>query len=416
MNGTNVKNGKPLNVVGFDTETKPSFKSAQNVIALIQIAVSEKKCFLFKLNDICSGTRMKIPQPLLTFLSDKSVLKVGVAVNGDEKSIRARAPYFRANNTFVDVSVILKKRFPSFTRMGLKPLMGTLFRKRVSKRQQMSDWNKRDYSKAQKTYAALDAIAGIVLWRASLGLISLPLFPDSEILKKEDRGPWICGVCHGKEFLSKSIFQNHISGKNHKKRLALEEKKSGVEKKRRVEERADRNSTHSIVEIDRDTTTRAGSVQYMSTLMEVGPHTDASPPYLELPFLIAGLRIMARMDSSCRPLSIGLIPEKFALDGLIPEEFVIDIMKRSESRYAGTNFKIEYGSPFYGRVRFATSHILEVVGVLKTDVTTQDPDEKISAHMYTYKSAKLAIVRGWIRNPKIVFGQPICEELYGYGD
>ena len=116
---------------------------------------------------------------------------------------------------------------------------------------------------------------------------------------------------------------------------------------------------------------------------------------------------MARMDSSCRPLFNSI------LDGLIPEEFAIGIMKRSEPLYEGTYFKIEYGSPFYGRIRYPPSHILEVVGVLETDVTTQDPDEKISRDMHTYKSAKLAIVRGWIRNPKIVFGQPICEGLYG---
>ena len=200
VNGVDENTKKKLFVVGFDTETKPSFKPPQNKIALIQIAVSTTKCYLFKLNAICHGTRYKIPQVLLDFLSDRSVLKVGVAVTGDEHSIRARAPSFRSNNTFVDISELAKKRFPSFNRTGLRHLTGTLLRQRLSKAQQMSNWNERNYSAAQKRYAALDAIVGLVLWRVCLGLVSLPPFPDSERLKVEDRGPWVCMVCNGKEF------------------------------------------------------------------------------------------------------------------------------------------------------------------------------------------------------------------------
>jgi len=109
VNGMNENSKKKLFVVGFDTETKPSFKPPQNKIALIQIAVSTTKCYLFKLNAICHGTRFEIPRVLLDFLSDRSVLKVGVAVTGDEHSIRARAPSFRSNNTFVESSNNNKK-------------------------------------------------------------------------------------------------------------------------------------------------------------------------------------------------------------------------------------------------------------------------------------------------------------------
>lgn len=71
--------------LGFDTETRPSFKKGQNFkVALMQIS-TEDTCFLFRLN------RIGIPQSLKDLLTNESVLKIGLSLkddfNADRKSV-----------------------------------------------------------------------------------------------------------------------------------------------------------------------------------------------------------------------------------------------------------------------------------------------------------------------------------------
>ena len=59
--------------VGFDTETRPSFKKGQRYkISLMQISTDEA-CFLFRLN------RIGIPEALEEFLANEKVLKIGLS-------------------------------------------------------------------------------------------------------------------------------------------------------------------------------------------------------------------------------------------------------------------------------------------------------------------------------------------------
>ena len=64
-------------ILGFDTETKPSFQKGQmNQVALLQVS-SPDLCFLFRLNQI------GLPQCIVRLLSDERITKVGLSVIED---------------------------------------------------------------------------------------------------------------------------------------------------------------------------------------------------------------------------------------------------------------------------------------------------------------------------------------------
>lgn len=68
-------------VVGFDTETRPSFrKGTRHKVALMQISTGDR-CFLFRLNVL------GISSELRAFLQNPSVTKVGLSLHDDFASL-----------------------------------------------------------------------------------------------------------------------------------------------------------------------------------------------------------------------------------------------------------------------------------------------------------------------------------------
>lgn len=68
-------------IIGFDTETKPSFKKGQfNHVSLLQLSTSEQ-AFLFRLNKI------GFPGPLRNLMEKENLVKIGAAVNDDLKGL-----------------------------------------------------------------------------------------------------------------------------------------------------------------------------------------------------------------------------------------------------------------------------------------------------------------------------------------
>ena len=85
--------------VGFDTETRPSFKKGQHYkISLMQISTDEV-CFLFRLN------RIDIPEILEDFLANKNILKIGLSLRDDFGAMRKRKNIQPAN--FLDLQTIV---------------------------------------------------------------------------------------------------------------------------------------------------------------------------------------------------------------------------------------------------------------------------------------------------------------------
>jgi Ribonuclease D len=134
-------------LLGFDTETRPTFKKGKkNSVSLIQLSTGDLAC-LFRINKI------GIPNELTDLLSDPSIIKAGVAVHDDIrflKGIRKFSP-----DGFIDLQTLVKDF--GIQSSGLKKLAAIVLGFRISKRQQVTDWEAEQLTEAQQIYAATDA-------------------------------------------------------------------------------------------------------------------------------------------------------------------------------------------------------------------------------------------------------------------
>jgi len=138
---------KKQKYLGFDTETKPSFKKGKrNRVSLLQLAF-DNTAILFRINKI------GLPAGLLEILSDPGIIKAGVAVNNDLRILRNVTEFQPAG--FVDLQNMAKEY--GIESASLKKLTAIILGFRISKRQQVTNWNAEVLSDAQKIYAATDA-------------------------------------------------------------------------------------------------------------------------------------------------------------------------------------------------------------------------------------------------------------------
>lgn len=138
---------KKEKVVGFDTETRPSFRKGQvNQISLVQLA-TPFHAFLFRIS------ALSLPDKLIELFEDDSIIKVGAALHDDLIDLR-RIRDFKAGG-FLD----LQKYVGAFgiENKGVAKLSGIVLGFRISKNQQLSNWDAGKLNKAQKEYAATDA-------------------------------------------------------------------------------------------------------------------------------------------------------------------------------------------------------------------------------------------------------------------
>ncbi len=132
---------------GFDTETKPAFKKGVvNQVALLQLA-TENESYLFRLNKI------GLPNELMALLSNKEIIKVGAAIHDDIKSLTSLRHH--KPNGFVDLQSLAKDL--GFNSFSLKKLSAIVLGYRISKSQQLSNWEADELTRKQVIYAATDA-------------------------------------------------------------------------------------------------------------------------------------------------------------------------------------------------------------------------------------------------------------------
>ncbi len=135
------------NVLGFDTETRPTFKKGRtNKVALIQLATSED-AFLIRLNKI------GLPKTLVNIFEDSRIMKVGVAIKDDVNSLLNLKNFRPAG--FIELQDYVKEF--NIQDNGLKKLAANVLGFRISKRQQTSNWEKDLLDEDQIYYAATDA-------------------------------------------------------------------------------------------------------------------------------------------------------------------------------------------------------------------------------------------------------------------
>lgn len=135
-------------IIGFDTETKPCFAAhaPKNRVALLQLA-GEERAYIFRLQMI------GLPKALAELLSNVGIVKVGAAVRDDINGLN-RYSKFNAGG-FKDLQSIAEKF--GIMEKSVRKMAAIILDVRVSKSQQLSNWESSRLTEAQLKYAAIDA-------------------------------------------------------------------------------------------------------------------------------------------------------------------------------------------------------------------------------------------------------------------
>jgi len=154
-------------VLGFDTETKPSFTKGQvHRVSLLQLS-TETDSYLFRLNKI------GLVGGVLGILSNPHQLKIGIAIHDDIRHLKQLHP-FRPEG-FVELQDYVKKF--GIENSGLSKLSGIILNFRISKSQQLTNWENEELTPSQQMYAATDAWAAYEIYKA---LLANPQFENQE--------------------------------------------------------------------------------------------------------------------------------------------------------------------------------------------------------------------------------------------
>ena len=141
-------------VVGFDTETRPSFrKGVQYPVSLLQLALPDV-VFLLRLQE------HGLPEDIAAVLSNAKIKKVGIGTKDDVRQL-ARDFGCQARGV-ISMDRIFRQR--GYQVSSLRKLVGLVAGWRISKRQQTSNWAAPKLSEAQRRYAAADAWLSLLLW------------------------------------------------------------------------------------------------------------------------------------------------------------------------------------------------------------------------------------------------------------
>ena len=167
-------------IVGIDTETRPAFrKGIIHEVALLQVSTHDV-CYLFRLNKI------GLTPAIVQLLSSDSPAMVGLSLSDDLLRLRQRCDFTPGN--FIDLQDEVA-RFGIQDR-GLRKLYANFFQQKISKRQQLSNWEAPVLSDRQVVYAATDAWACLMLYEEFQRLLDSGDYyvePDEEPMLTDER-------------------------------------------------------------------------------------------------------------------------------------------------------------------------------------------------------------------------------------
>lgn len=142
-------------LVGIDTETKPSFtRGMHHKVSLVQISTSDH-CYLFRLNKI------DFPAALAEFLADSKIKKIGLSLRDDFNGLN-KHHRFKPENT-VDIQTIARNY--GILELGLQKIYAIMFGKKISKSQRLTNWESAELTEPQQRYAATDAWACLHIYQ-----------------------------------------------------------------------------------------------------------------------------------------------------------------------------------------------------------------------------------------------------------
>ena len=212
---------KKQRTIGVDTEARPSFQRGTHYpTALVQIATHER-CYLFRL------THIGMPQELADIFADPKICKVGLAFKDDINGLRRRRNFVPAN--CIDVQSLVAQY--GILDLGLQKIFAICFGKKISKTQQLTNWENSHLTPEQARYASTDAWATLLIYE---DLLQHEPLADKEVeaLKREDKERMIE---HQQEIQDQRLREQGIEPPPH---MTLEEREAHqAEKKREARKR-----------------------------------------------------------------------------------------------------------------------------------------------------------------------------------
>lgn len=140
--------------LGVDTETRPSFtRGIRHKISLLQIS-SLERCYLFRLN------KTGFTKELAGLLADEKIMKIGLALKDDFAGLNKLLKFKPANH--VDIQAIAKDY--GILELGLQKIFALIFERKISKAQQLTNWESAELTDQQQQYAATDAWATLLIY------------------------------------------------------------------------------------------------------------------------------------------------------------------------------------------------------------------------------------------------------------
>ena len=168
---------KRQRILGFDTETRPTFSPDQHSsgTALLQLSGSGK-AFLFRLKKI------GLPRPLAAILASPSIVKVGAATRDDIIGLQKITKF--SPKSFVDLQSIVSEY--GIRDKSVKKMTAIILGVKISKAQQLSNWEAEHLSESQQRYAATDAWVCREMYQKLMASEKHPLTPEQ--LNPEQHG------------------------------------------------------------------------------------------------------------------------------------------------------------------------------------------------------------------------------------
>ena len=168
---------KRQKVLGFDTETRPTFTPDQHSsgTALLQLS-GPGKAFLFRLKKI------GLPRALSAILANPAITKVGAATRDDIIGLQKISRF--SPKHFIDLQSIVADY--GIRDKSVKKMTAIILGIKISKAQQLSNWEAERLSDSQQRYAATDAWVCREMYLRLMASEKNPLTPEQ--LNPEQHG------------------------------------------------------------------------------------------------------------------------------------------------------------------------------------------------------------------------------------
>jgi len=136
-------------VVGFDTETRPAFRTGESYLpSLVQFATASAVYLLQVQQQDLSG-------PVREVLSSEKIIKVGVSVTDDMRNLKKLFQF--DERSVVDLGKVAERN--GLKQTGIRNLAGIFLGTRIPKGTKTTNWAARRLTPQQIAYAATDAWA-----------------------------------------------------------------------------------------------------------------------------------------------------------------------------------------------------------------------------------------------------------------